>query len=709
MSATTPTTAPSAPPDTRARVRRVAEGQALAAWLDPLVQRVWRDRSATKGPADPCWTDDPLDAGRLVLHARGIGPRGAGLIVPGTSTVRALALDFDSHKGETSWSDMLGVVGRVVCALQARGVAPMVFRSGGGRGAHAWALWDEPQDAYSVRALAFEALAACGLRDGTGGVKAGEVEVFPKQDMVPPGGSGNFIFLPFTGQSELLEPALNYAAPVPLRDLLSEQWPMSEPVPKRERPPRSERQPVAPGSADRVRLRRALAAIPNGGEAALPYDTWRNVVFGIMHGCDGDDEGKALAHEFSARAAKYDPEFLDNRVLPYVKANGGRTVGTVFKLAREHGWNEAGPEDFDDLGDAAAEGDGKADGARAHGRFRVQALAEFLATPEVEFIVEALLPTPEHYGGISMVSGRPGEGKSWFVMNLVLHIAAGLPWRGHAVRGGRVVYIAAEGARGLAARMREAIAQRPEFSGADIGVIAERPNLFVDNGKAADELAAAIGQAAVIVIDTMFATSAGADLNGADAARLLSHALRLSKKTGAMVLFVHHTGKEGGRGPMGSTVLLANPDTSVEVSKKKTAAGDIFEVCFHKVRDGKDGARFFFKLEGHGASAVVVPTEAPTGVAGRDGKPLGKWKGHVLAAMGTLAGLGGDPVAVGKLIAAAAAREVRDPAPGADGKPKPDRRRELAREAINGLVADGAFVKVGEGAVRFGGGEGDAP
>jgi hypothetical protein len=102
MNAPAQTTAPSAPPDTLAPARSAAEGKALAAWLDPLVQRVWRGRSATKGPTGPCWTDDPLDAGGLVLHARGIKPRGVGLIVPGTSTTRALALDFDSHKGETS-------------------------------------------------------------------------------------------------------------------------------------------------------------------------------------------------------------------------------------------------------------------------------------------------------------------------------------------------------------------------------------------------------------------------------------------------------------------------------------------------------------------------------------------------------------------------------------------------------------------------------
>src|SRR5690606_40948627 len=66
-------------------------------------------------------------------------------------------------------------------------------------------LWDEQQDAYSVRATLCDILAACGFTNGTSGVAAGQVEVFPKQDAVPADGYGNMFVLPLAGKSVALD------------------------------------------------------------------------------------------------------------------------------------------------------------------------------------------------------------------------------------------------------------------------------------------------------------------------------------------------------------------------------------------------------------------------------------------------------------------------------------------------------------------------
>jgi hypothetical protein len=95
-------------------------------------------------------------------------------------------LDFDSHKGDVSWAEMSEVVARVVDELElVWGMAPVLFRSSGGNGVHLVLLFTEVQDAYSVREFLKRVLVSCGLRDGAGGVKEGQVEVFPKQDHVP--------------------------------------------------------------------------------------------------------------------------------------------------------------------------------------------------------------------------------------------------------------------------------------------------------------------------------------------------------------------------------------------------------------------------------------------------------------------------------------------------------------------------------------------
>lgn len=178
----------------------------LAQALAPLTTRVRTDITARRRAGEPAvWTRQPLTEEMLLAHLDGGPARGVCPIRAGESTTCVGLLDFDSHKGETSWPEMSATVARVVEVLEdVCGLAPILFRSSGGRGVHLYLLWDEPQDAYSVRELLRGALTACGLRSGTGGVVAGEVEVYPKQDSVAQGRNGNMFILPLAGQSEAL-------------------------------------------------------------------------------------------------------------------------------------------------------------------------------------------------------------------------------------------------------------------------------------------------------------------------------------------------------------------------------------------------------------------------------------------------------------------------------------------------------------------------
>ena len=176
--------------------------EALAAALQPLITRVRTDVTAVKRADGSRWTDEPLTPERLARHLNGGPARGVCPIKAGESVTLVGLLDFDSHGGETNWATMSDVVARVVDALElAWGMSPILFRSSGGRGVHLYLLWDEPQDAYSVREFLREVLGACGLRDGAGGVAAGQVEVFPRQSSVPVGGFGNQAVLPLAGKS----------------------------------------------------------------------------------------------------------------------------------------------------------------------------------------------------------------------------------------------------------------------------------------------------------------------------------------------------------------------------------------------------------------------------------------------------------------------------------------------------------------------------
>jgi P4 family phage/plasmid primase-like protien len=300
------------------------------------------DITAVKKPSgEQAWTTQPLTEERLARHLNGGPARGVSPIKAGESVTMVALLDFDSHKGEVNWARMSAAAQRVADALElADGAAPILFRSSGGRGIHLYLLWDEPQDARSVRVWLRRVLESCGLRSGVGGLVKGQVEIFPKQDSVPVGGNGNQFILPLAGASRALawdELACVYA------DVDVVGWPSSPPVPLA--PPREEAsRPVVDLPTGESLWRSALDSLGNGagGSASLDYDGWRNVIFGIHHETGGSDEGLALAHEWSKRSPKYDPEFLDNRVWPYVRSERGAVITgrSIMSIAGKQGWSE---------------------------------------------------------------------------------------------------------------------------------------------------------------------------------------------------------------------------------------------------------------------------------------------------------------------------------------------------------------------------------
>ena len=313
--------------------------------LDPLVQRVRTDVTCVKQGGKQAWTREALTEARLAKHLNGGPARGCCPIKAGESVTLVGLYDLDAHKGESSWPEMADAALRLIDALELLGMHPIAFRSSGGHGIHLFLLWDAPQDAFSVRQFMTCVIEPLGFRNGAAGICRGEIEIFPKQDSVPDDGFGNQFILPLAGLSEPLEP-LAGLAPMGKAAAIGMAWPSSPPVPVVERPTRAVLAP-ATDTAFAI-LRAALSAIPNQADDELHYDAWRNVIFGIHHATGGSDAGLALAHEFSAKSAKYDADFLDHRVWPFVRGKeNGITERSILMLARQHGWQEDVASDFE--------------------------------------------------------------------------------------------------------------------------------------------------------------------------------------------------------------------------------------------------------------------------------------------------------------------------------------------------------------------------
>lgn len=317
----------------------------LADWLAPLASRMRTDVSAIKVPDGSRWTKEPLDEDALMHHVNGGPYRGAAPIKPGESVTMVGLFDFDSHKGEVSWDDLIAVVRRVYDRLEELGYSPIPFRSSGGNGVHLYLVWDEPQDARSVRVAMREVLLHCELMDGAKGVAAHQVEVFPKQDSVGEGEHGNQFILPLANKSVPLEPLLEFE-PLERDDALRVEWTASKPVPVLDAPPEGSGHGVQQmvNKAELHDIEAAVEAIPNSGDDELDYFEWRNLVFAIHAGTGGSARGLELAHELSAKSSKYDKAFLDKRTWRYIKPVGKRektvSVQTLFAHARRYGWTE---------------------------------------------------------------------------------------------------------------------------------------------------------------------------------------------------------------------------------------------------------------------------------------------------------------------------------------------------------------------------------
>ena len=187
-------------------------------------------------------------------------------------------------------------------------------------------------------------------------------------------------------------------------------------------------------------------------------------------------------------------------------------------------------------------------------------------------------------GGLNVLFGPPGSGKSFYALMLALQVAMNQP-------SDYALYIAAEGGNNLINRVQAWVKhhrQVPERIGF---VCQEVPNLLepVSVQRLLD--ATAKHKATLVVIDTLARCMVGGDENSAkDMGRAIDSLGRVQRETGAAILLIHHTGKsnmsERGssalRGAADMMLELSNDDGTirVECSKSKDSAG--FETEFYR-------------------------------------------------------------------------------------------------------------------------------
>jgi hypothetical protein len=326
-------------------------------------------------------------------------------------------------------------------------------------------------------------------------------------------------------------------------------------------------------------------------------------------------------------------------------------------------------------------------------RFEVVPAADFINHPPQPWLIKQLLPQAV----LGVIYGESASGKTFAALDIVGSVVMGTEWRGKRVQQGQAVYICAEDSGGFRSRV-SAYLSHNDIDPADfhLGVIPDAPN-FMQASDIKMVLAAirAYGEVSVIVVDTFAQVMSGANENaGEDVGKALAHCRALHKHTGALVILIHHSGKDASKGARGWSGLRAAADVELEVIR----AGDERVISVTKLKNAVDGAEYGFRLmpvpvgmdedNEEIFSCVVEPTEATRASTKRKLVAKGENEHLAMSVLSDMVGMGGESVSFHELTEAMILQMPFDTISG-----KKDTRREQAMKAVTKLRS-GDFITV---------------
>ncbi|WP_431840601.1 AAA family ATPase [Gordonia hongkongensis] len=218
-------------------------------------------------------------------------------------------------------------------------------------------------------------------------------------------------------------------------------------------------------------------------------------------------------------------------------------------------------------------------------------------------LVEGLL----YRNTLAQLSATAGSYKTFAAIAMSCAVALGEDWEGHRVpRAEKVIYVAAEGASGLRAR----ILGWCELSGYDPARLADQLYVLpcpiqlaslVDVSEACD-MAREIG-AGLVVLDTRAKCTLGLEENSAtEQGRAIAAAERIQDAAGCTVFDIHHAGRNGST-PRGSTAW----DGGVWSDLRMEGSDLVAKITCEKHKDAPSGCEHHFRAVPHTVSKSLMP------------------------------------------------------------------------------------------------------
>jgi phage/plasmid primase-like uncharacterized protein/KaiC/GvpD/RAD55 family RecA-like ATPase len=236
---------------------------------------------------------------------------------------------------------------------------------------------------------------------------------------------------------------------------------------------------------------------------------------------------------------------------------------------------------------------------------------DFSAKPApVSWLVKHWIPEMS----LIMVHGPSGGGKTFAVLDWVMHMAGSLPaWAGNKVKPSTVVYLAGEGHQGLRGRVA-AWKHKHHAKSLNMWLSKSGCDLNTPEGyqKVADQVRALPHPPSIIVVDTLHRFLLGDENSAQDAKTMLDACSALMREFNCSVLLVHHTGvsDEAQHRARGSSAWRGALD--IEISIVPARDGQPLEIVQRKQKDAELSEPLYARI-----TAIVIP-----GWFDEDGEPV---------------------------------------------------------------------------------------
>lgn len=231
--------------------------------------------------------------------------------------------------------------------------------------------------------------------------------------------------------------------------------------------------------------------------------------------------------------------------------------------------------------------------------------------PDPEPLIDGVLTLDS----LAWLYGKPGSGKSFLALDWAGCVAGGLPWNLREVTRGPVLYLVAEGSRGIRRRVRawEQMTGQPM---AGVLFLPIAVQLLHGTDRAALVHLVTELQPALVVIDTQARVTVGAEENSnAEMGRVVAAADEIREASGACVLMVHHTGRQGGN-MRGASAFDGAASAVIRVNRD----GDWLDVISEKQKDDEDFPPMRLRMERTGNSITLTATASAGPAAMTEGQ-----------------------------------------------------------------------------------------